>query len=211
MHTVLNAIDVRLVGGDGSPSIPQILTAAGAVASPFIALAVAVFVTSRTLANDRTQRALDRQDAWLQQLHDRQLTTSADFAHAAFRALVALDRLHPAAGEPTDDRLAASKRAVEAARQAMARVQLLFRGPTIAVTSAAQSLVDQLDTAQHSLERRHSSADLRTRAQAQADYVSALDLARKAHDSFLEIAAAAIGERPIVRAETKSTDAVLKA
>jgi len=198
---VSRPIDVRIINSDGSPSLSEIVVAVGAVASPFIAFIVAVYVTSRTLANERTQRALDRQNTWLEQLHDRQLATSADFAHAVFRALVVLDDMHPTTGETTDERLADSKRALEAARLAMARVQLLFRG-TLRVTNAARTLVDLLNTAQKSLERRHSSEAPAERAKAQAEYASAIEAARLAHDEFLTEASAAIGEHPEAAAST---------
>jgi hypothetical protein len=189
------AIDVRLIGGHRQP-VTQILTVAAALASPIVSFLVAAFVTSRTIRNDREQRVLDREHEWFQQIHDRQLTSAADFGHSAFHALVILDRLHPLDHEATTDELSDSKKTLDEARRAMASIQLLFRDRPRGVAAEAEAIVDQLDTAQYHLEQRNASADPVARAEAQSEYVSAIDDARRRYQTFLVESAAAIETRP---------------
>jgi hypothetical protein len=190
------AIDVRLIRGDDGFPLAATLTALAAVASPVISLIVARYVTSRTLESERKQRSLDRGQEWLKQLQDRQLTSSADFAHALFECLVAVERLHPLEGEPDAERLADSRRLLETARQEMSKVQLLFRQSSLPASKAAQAVVDYLDTSQRRLEERLVLVDPVARAEAQANYADAAAAARGAYERFLETAATALTRSP---------------
>lgn len=200
MHSVIaDAFEVRLVGGNGGMSLTDALTALAAVASPVVALIVALLVTSRTITNDREQRALDRNQEWGKQLQEQQLQASADFASLVFASLVQLERLNPLDHEPSSNQLTESRRKLELARPEMSKVQLLFGRTDSDSREAAQTAVDSLDTAQVALERRNTTADAVIRAKQEAEYASALGAARAAYNTFLKEASSAIASRPDLR------------
>jgi hypothetical protein len=191
------AIDVRLIGGDHHFPVPATLTALAALASPIVSFGIARYVTSRTINNEKGQRALDREQEWLKQLQDRQLTSSADFGAAAFRALVAAERLNPIYGEPTDERLRESRHLLETARQEMPKVQLLFQEPRARPASiAGQSLIDLLDTAQKELETRQREEEQSERATAQGKYATAAEQARPVYQTFVQEVADVLAVSP---------------
>jgi FtsZ-interacting cell division protein ZipA len=180
------------------------LTVAAAVSSPVISLIVAGWVTWRTIRNDRTQRALDRAAERLQQVHDRQLTASADFADAAHKARIAVVRVDPAAGQ-TAEELAECEKAVDAGRLELARVQLLFRPQQVQVRQAAEDLIDALATAQLAAQTARkartemSSADEQCRREllaeqgtAQAEYADAVRKAETSYEKFVTEAGAVL-------------------
>jgi hypothetical protein len=138
--------DISIQFGSRGTSWRDTATVAAAVSSPVVALVAALYATTRTLANDRAQRALDRQADREQQRHDRQLTAAADFADAAHRARVAIERADPAeAWLPQLSRQA--EQAVGEARLQLARIQLLFKDAHD-VPAAAEALADALASAE---------------------------------------------------------------
>jgi len=172
-----------------------------ALASPIVSIFVAHWVTSRTINNDRTQRALDRNAERRQQLHDRQLTASADFAHAAHTARVAVVDADPSA-VTVGPLLDTTDQSVDDARLALARIQLLFRTENENVSAAAEALVDSLASGFSALRRAHEvqaqlvniASDrrrplLKQLANAQKDYAEAVDGAKTSYLEFTSEAA----------------------
>jgi hypothetical protein len=195
---IADALDVRLVNDDGV-SLTQVLAAVGALASPVIALG-ALWITWLTIKNDRQQRALERNQDWLKQLQEQQLTTSAEFAYQAFQSLVELERLDPLVHEPSPAQLAESRERLELTRREMSKPQLLFGGTGIQADiqagETAQKLVDALNSAQVALEQRRAIADESARADQQADYARYLGSANDEYVTFLRDAKTAITSPP---------------
>lgn len=189
-------LEVRLVGGGGA-SLTQALTAVGAVVSPVVALIVALWVTSRTIRNDRQQRALERKQDWLKQLQEQQLAASAAFASQVFQSRVELERLNPRTREASSDELVESRRILELARSDMSKAQLLF-GATHEAREAAQKVIDSLNTAQVALEERKATDDEISRANKEEEYAASLDSAGVAYETFLRTATVAIASPPDV-------------
>ena len=198
---------VQVEKPSGGTSWVTIATAIAALAAPLVSLVIAYLVTSRTISNDREQRQLDREADRLNQVHERQLSASADFLHSASRALVRLLRLHPE-NRPSSSELRTSNDLVEDARRELPRVQLLFRRTNSVVAATATRVLDGLTTAQRMLEvyertmnRTAASAPDRSArvsegAKAAADYKVGIDQAKGAYDALLEQVAAEIVRHP---------------
>jgi hypothetical protein len=201
VHITVSAIPtIRVELHGGGTSVTEWLVAGAAVASAVVALCVSIWATSRTISNDRTERKLDRNADWREQVHDRQLNASADFAQAAFGALVVLNMIRPPAGRadgPPSEELARSRLLVDAARRGLARVQMLFReGAEVEVPKCANTVVTELTRAQQELEERASAKDPIRRAKAEAEYMSQLNEAEKHYYDFVARAGGVVSTPP---------------
>jgi hypothetical protein len=184
--------------------VRETLVAAAALASPIVSLVVALVVTSRTISNDRLQRTLDRSAERRKQLHDRQLDAAAELTQAAHAARIAVVRVDPSDVDH-GALLPAAETAVQEARLALGRVQLLFPTPDQAVANAAEAVVDSIASAYGAARRAHvAGAELATStggksgllerlATAQADYAETVRAAEENYRAFTDAAAITLG------------------